>query len=144
MSNVLEFLEAHQSPTRSRWREEAEWRRANWGWLRYSQYIAIRMLARMDELHITQSALAETMNCSQQYISKILKGQENLSLESIWKIESVLEIDLVKSAFTYTSSYNPTDSIKPQYLSDSAGDQPNSDSHTSECVDGYKARRRKK
>lgn len=98
----------------------------------------------MDELHITQSALAEKMNCSQQYISKILKGQENLSLESIWKIESVLEIDLVKSAFTYTSSYNPTDSIKPQYLSDSAGDQANSDSHTSECVDGYKARRRKK
>lgn len=48
---------------------------------------------------MTQVVLAEKMGCSQQYVSKILKGHENLSLESIWKIESILEIDLVKSAF---------------------------------------------
>ena len=99
MNKVTDFLKAHQSSTPSRWKEDAEWRRSNWGWLRYSQYIAIRMLSRMEELHMTQVVLAEKMGCSQQYVSKILKGHENLSLESIWKIESILEIDLVKSAF---------------------------------------------
>ena len=106
MDKVIDFLNAHESPTPSRWREEAEWRRANREWLRYSQYIAIRMLSRMDELHITQTILAEKMGCSQQYISKVLKGKENLSLETISKIESALNIDLVKSALSYVKEYD--------------------------------------
>ena len=106
MDKVIDFLKAHESPTPSRWREEAEWRRANREWLRYSQYIAIRMLSRMDELHITQTILAEKMGCSQQYISKVLKGKENLSLETISKIESALNIDLVKSALSYVKEYD--------------------------------------
>ena len=106
MDKVIDFLKAHESSTPSRWREEAEWRRANREWLRYSQYIAIRMLSRMDELHITQTILAEKMGCSQQYISKVLKGKENLSLETISKIESALDIDLVKSALSYVKEYD--------------------------------------
>lgn len=106
MDKVIDFLKAHESPTPSRWREEAEWRRANKEWLRYSQYIAIRMLSRMDELHFTQIILAEKMGCSQQYISKVLKGKENLSLETISKIESALDIDLVKSALSYVKEYD--------------------------------------
>ena len=34
---TFEFLEAHKSDTPSKWREEAEWRRANAFWLRHSQ-----------------------------------------------------------------------------------------------------------
>ena len=106
MDKVIDFLKAHESPTPSRWREEAEWRRANREWLRYSQYIAIRMLSRMDELHITQTILAEKMGCSQQYISKVLKGKENLSLETISKIESALDLDLIKSALSFVKEYD--------------------------------------
>lgn len=106
MDTVIDFLKAHQSSVPSKWKEEAEWRRANRGWLRYSQYIAIRMLSRMDELHMNQTSLAEKMGCSQQYVSKVLKGKENLSLESIWKIESVLNIDLVKTALSFVSGYD--------------------------------------
>lgn len=106
MDKVIEFLKAHESPTPSRWREEAEWRRANREWLRYSQYIAIRMLSRMDELHITQTVLADKMGCSQQYISKVLKGKENLSLETISKIESALDLDLIKSALSFVKEYD--------------------------------------
>lgn len=138
MNKVLDYLQSHQSPTPSRWREEAEWRRANWGWLRYSQYIAIRMMSRMDEMHMTQTALAEKMNCSQQYISKILKGQENLSLESIWKIESVLEINLVKSALTFVSGYDGTSTSRAQYLNDSGSETLDPAVNTSDLVDGYK------
>jgi len=60
----------------------------------------------MDELHMNQTSLAEKMGCSQQYVSKVLKGKENLSLESIWKIESVLNIDLVKTALSFVSGYD--------------------------------------
>ncbi len=135
MDKVLDFLKSHQSPTPSRWREEVEWRQANWGWLRYSQLIAIRMMSRMEDLHITQTALAEKMNCTQQYISKILKGQENLSLESIWKIESVLGIDLINSSLSFVDGY--TTSARPRYLNDSNGEIIDPNVKTSEFVDGY-------
>ena len=105
MDKVIDFLKAHESSTPSRWKEDVEWRKTNREWLRYSQYIAIRMLSRMDELHITQTVLAEKMGCSQQYISKVLKGKENLSLETISKIESALDMDLVKSALSFVKEY---------------------------------------
>ena len=48
------------------------------------------MLDKMEQMKITQKQLAERMNCSQQYISKILKGKENLSSETLTKIENAL------------------------------------------------------
>lgn len=84
-------LRKYASPTPSRWREEAEYRIANKSWLRYSQKIAMQMLDKMEQMKITQKQLAKRMNCSQQYISEILKGKENLSLETLTKIENALE-----------------------------------------------------
>ena len=49
----------------------------------------------MEDLHMTQKALAEKMGCSQQYVSKILKGRENLSIETLCKIEDALQITLL-------------------------------------------------
>ena len=92
---TLEFLEAHQSETPSKWREEAEWRRENASWLRHSQQIAVKVLLKMKELHLTQNALAERINCTQQYVSKILKGKENLSLDTMTRLEEALGISLV-------------------------------------------------
>ncbi|WP_337864360.1 helix-turn-helix transcriptional regulator, partial [Paraprevotella clara] len=46
-------------------------------WMYYSQAIAATMSNRMEELGMTQRALAEKMNCTQQYVSKVLKGREN-------------------------------------------------------------------
>lgn len=94
-SKAIQFLEAHQSETPSTWREEAEWRRDNWYWLRHSQKIAVKILLQMKQMNLTQKALAERINCSQQYISKILKGKENLSLETLSKLENALNISLI-------------------------------------------------
>jgi len=91
---TLDFLESHQSNTPSRWREEAEWRRDNAVWLRHSQRIAVQVLLKMKEEGLTQKALAERMGCSQQYVSKILKGAENLSLETMTKLEDALGLTL--------------------------------------------------
>ena len=90
-----EFLEAHQSETPSTWREEAEWRRDNWSWLRHSQKIAVKVLVEMKEQGLTQKALAERMDCTQQYVSKILKGKENMSLDTLSKLEDALGISLI-------------------------------------------------
>ena len=103
---TLDFLEAHQSETPSTWREEAEWRRDNWSWLRHSQRIAVKVLLQMKRLDLTQNALAERMNCSQQYVSKILKGRENMSLETLTKLENALGICLIldESGFIWVQS----------------------------------------
>lgn len=94
-NEIISNLKKHQSSTTSKWRENAEWRMANKSWLRYSQHIAMLMLDKMDELHMTQKQLSELMGCSQQYISKVLKGQENLSLETLSKIERCLQIQIL-------------------------------------------------
>ena len=47
------------------------------------------------EKGMTQKELASKVNLPQQYISKILKGRENLSLETLAKIEDALNLRLV-------------------------------------------------
>lgn len=66
-------------------------------WVEYSQLIATAMSKRMVELGLTQQMLAEKMNCTQQYISKVLKGKKNMSLETICKIENALGIEIIRS-----------------------------------------------
>lgn len=66
-------------------------------WMLHSQTIAMIMLNRMEQFGMTQKALAMKMNCSQQYISKVLKGRENMSLETLCKIEKALDVKIVNS-----------------------------------------------
>ncbi|WP_308261997.1 helix-turn-helix domain-containing protein [Prevotella sp.] len=94
-NEIISNLKKHQSSTPSKWRENAEWRLANKSWLRYSQHIAMMMLDKMEELKMSQKQLSELMGCSQQYVSKVLKGQENLSLETLSKIERCLKIQIL-------------------------------------------------
>ena len=96
MDTVVKKLEAYYSSTPSGWRKEAEERQANKEWLRYSQMIAMKMLDRMEELGLTPKKLAERMGCSQQYVSKVLRGKENLSLETLCKIENALDLHIVQ------------------------------------------------
>ncbi len=96
---TIKRLNDYKSETPSKWRENAEWRMANKSWLRYSQKIAMMMLDKMEELGLTQKALAERMGCSQQYISRVLKGTENLSIETISKIENALHLEILEPAF---------------------------------------------
>ena len=94
MGTAVNRLRKYQSPTASRWREEAEWRRANRAWLRRSQAISVKVLDKMDEMQWTQAQVAERIGCSQQYVSRIVKGSENLTLEMISKIEDALDIKI--------------------------------------------------
>ena len=67
-------------------------------WLSYSQKIATQTSAAMEKKKLSQRELARRMNCSSQYISRLLKGKENLSLETICKLENALDESIIKSA----------------------------------------------
>lgn len=94
-NEIVSKLKEHKASAPSKWRENAEWRMANKSWLGYSQHIAMMMLDKMEEMGMTQKRLSEIMGCSQQYVSKVLKGQENLSLETLSKIERCLQIQIL-------------------------------------------------
>ena len=70
----------------------------------------MQMLDKMEELNLSQKALADRMECSQQYISKILKGSENLSLETIAKINKALGLHILDDTESHSayalSGYN--------------------------------------
>ena len=92
---TLDYLESNQSETPLAWLQEAEWRRENRAWLRHSQHIAVRVLLFMKEEQLTQNAMAERLGCTQQYVSKILKGKENMSLETLTKLEQAMGVQLI-------------------------------------------------
>lgn len=99
----LQILEANEVCTN--WRKGAEWRQKNKYWLKYSRFIALKVLHRLDEVKMTQRQLAEQLKCSPQYVSKLLKGNANMTLETISKLEELLKIDLVKSSLSFVSGY---------------------------------------
>lgn len=94
MSN-LDKLNRILSNKESTWRQEAEWRSTNESWLSDSFNIAVRVLSTLRTKGMTQKELAEKMNVSPQFISKIVKGQENLSLETIAKLSHALGVQLI-------------------------------------------------
>ena len=80
----------------SNYLQNAKFRIENKKWLNYSSNIALRIIAVLDQqANMTQKALAEKLEVSPQYINKILKGQENLSLATIAKISEVLNVELI-------------------------------------------------
>jgi ribosome-binding protein aMBF1 (putative translation factor) len=77
------------------WYDAATWRQENKKWLDLSFAIALRILTELKTKSISQVKLAEMVGCTPQYINKVLKGTENLQLETIVKIENALETSLI-------------------------------------------------
>ena len=78
------------------WKEREDYKKANRSWLKKSVDVALCVLDVLDKKKMSQSELAEKLKVSRQQVSKILKGQENLTLETITKLESVLGMELVE------------------------------------------------
>jgi len=79
----------------STWREEAAFRINNHDWLRKSKRIATAMLIQMDSMGLNQDDLAKKMGVKQQYISKLLSGNQNFTLTTIVKIEEALNMTIL-------------------------------------------------
>ncbi len=78
----------------SDWLEKANWYEENKSWLEKSAVMAFKILRTLREKSISQIEFAKMINVSPQYVSKILKGKENLTLKTIDSIEKCLGITL--------------------------------------------------
>ena len=96
-------LSRYQTEKPSEWRVEEERIRyaKSKGWLQYSRKIAIKVAMSMKRQGLSRQDVADRMGCSPQYISKLLKGEENLSLETICKLEDSLNIAILQYEFAY-------------------------------------------
>lgn len=91
-SKAIKFLESHKSDTPSRFAEEANWRKENAGWLRWSRQLATTLIGYMQDNGMKRADLASKLGVSPQYVSKLLSGTENLRFKSIANIEERLGI----------------------------------------------------
>ena len=82
--------------TQSKYLQNAKFRIENKKWLSYSSNIALRVLAALEENeNMTKETLAQMIGVSPEYMNKILKGQEDLSLETIAKLSEALNVELI-------------------------------------------------
>jgi ribosome-binding protein aMBF1 (putative translation factor) len=94
MNTASEKLSTLSKP--SNWKEKLNYYLENENWLDKSADIAFSVLEALDNLGESQAWLAEKLGVNQQYISQIVKGNENLSLSTIYNLEEVLGIRLLE------------------------------------------------
>ena len=98
---AINRLSRYQSDSPSNWRSE-EQKRLNakkQGWLQYSRKIAIKVALAMKRENISRQELAAKINCSIQYVEKLLKGEINLSLDEICELENALNVSILQYEF---------------------------------------------
>lgn len=90
---------------------EENYRMRNREWLHLSRTIALSIRYYLREEGLTQKSLAEKLNVSPAQISKILKGSENLTLETISALQEAIGHTLVN----VKTPYKQVETLKPVY-----------------------------
>jgi transcriptional regulator with XRE-family HTH domain len=125
-NNEIEQKLNELSAGKSDWRQRAEERRNNQSWLKLSARIAFRVLDELAHQGMTQVQLAEKLGITPQAVNKWLKGKENFTMESIFKLEKALGVTLLtvpkrtgtvvaKSVFKadhYSYGFSPVNEVK--------------------------------
>lgn len=99
--NVIEKLNELTTGKKSQWIQDAQEREQSAKQLRRSQLIALKILRKIrsnkeeDVKPRTQVELAEMLNVSPQQVNKWVKGKGNYTMETIDRIEEVLDIELI-------------------------------------------------
>ena len=71
-SKAINFLESHQSETASQFVKDAQWRKENESWLKWSRRLAVSLVGYMQDHKMKRSDLANKLNVSPQYVSRLL------------------------------------------------------------------------
>ena len=119
MKRTIGILKANSYGEPGAWKLKAQKELETWDWKQYSYMIAIKSRRQMARNGITQKQLAERMGCTQQYVSLLLKGNLNLTLETIARLEKALQFTLLGSLLELNQEYalpHPA-----QYLSEAQG-----------------------
>jgi plasmid maintenance system antidote protein VapI len=94
MNKIKEKLK-QQSLKDDGWLQDATYRQENESWLDLSFAIAAKVLETLRAKNLSQKELAERMGLSPQYINKVVKGSENLTIETITRLEKALGVKLI-------------------------------------------------
>ncbi len=92
----IEKMRRIAQPVSEESRQEAEYRQENRDWLLKSAQIALAVRRELRNQGISQQELAERMKVSPQYVGKLLKGKDNLTLATIAKMEKALGCTLIR------------------------------------------------
>lgn len=90
MSFNIEKLKQVALPVSEETKQEDAFRKENRSWLMRSMQIALAVRKELRRAGMTQQELADKMGVSPQYVGRILKGRENLTLETVAKMERAL------------------------------------------------------
>lgn len=112
MSFNIEKLMQVATPVSENVKAEAAFRKENKEWLRKSAKIALAVRRELRLQGMSQQDLAAKMGLSPQYVGRILKGQENLTLETISKLEEAIGKQLIKVGREEQSTF----SSQPPYV----------------------------
>lgn len=123
IDNIKKRLKENSKQDNS-WLEKAKWRQKNEDWLDISFAISVKILSafrtnkKTETFPKNQKELALAMSCTPQYVNKLLKGAENLQLETISKIEQILNIKLIEVPKNSLNNFIDIPFITSAYFSD--------------------------
>jgi transcriptional regulator with XRE-family HTH domain len=98
--SMKDKLKKITSEKTSDWLAKAEDALAHAGARRNARKVALRVLQALREQDINQADLAVKMGVSRQQVTKIVKGKENFTFETIDKLEKALGVTLISVAPT--------------------------------------------
>ena len=108
----FEKLTALSEGNASGWLVANTYRAENQGWLEMTFAIAVLVGTFIKDKGITQKELAKRCGFSEQHVSSLLKGKDNLSLETIYKLEKALQLELVH--IEGRNMYSPEPYLRPK------------------------------
>ncbi len=114
----IEKLTEVAKPAAQKEIDAAYQRKANGDWLRISQEIALSVHCYLRDKKMTKAALAKALNVSPSYIGKLLKGNENLTLETICKLERIIGKKLIYTSKPHNNRTIYQSSKLGRYLSE--------------------------
>lgn len=97
-------LDALAKPRSKTATERAEKRKKNRKALRRSQEIALALHYHLRGKSMTQKEFSDKLGVSAVYVGKLLRGEENLTLETIVKLEEVIGEELMYIKKPYISA----------------------------------------
>ena len=112
--NIIAKLNELTNGKKSQWIQDAQEREQQAKQLRRSQLIALKILRKLRSnkaeniMPQTQVELAEMLEVSPQQVNKWVKGKGNYTMETIDKLEQVLDIELIQVSEPKTTFLSST------------------------------------
>jgi len=117
-TNKYEEFKKLVSDEKSTWIDDLNYFEDNSEWLDISFEIALSVMSKLLENKkkkegiYNQKMLAYALGCSAQYVTKLLKGNENLTLATICNLQNALDLKLIEvTKYEAVESYSFSDTL---------------------------------